>query len=62
MAEPQKRLILANGESYTSQITDSFPNEGLHDLGHVIALQERKITRMSYRQLAGQMLVALQGI
>ena len=70
MAVPSSRNVIFTvgvlggwvGTLNVPAITDSFPNEGLHDLGHVIALQERKITRMSYRQLAGQMLVALQGI
>lgn len=33
-------------------VTESFPVEGEHDLGHVVALHEGGMTRMSYRQLA----------
>ena len=33
-------------------VTNSFPNDGNYDLGHVIALTKGKMTRMSYRQLA----------
>jgi hypothetical protein len=33
-------------------VTESFPVDGEHDLGHVIALTKGKLTRMSYRQLA----------
>lgn len=33
-------------------ITDSFPLEGVHDLGHVVALCDGKMTTLSYRQLA----------
>jgi len=32
-------------------ITDSFPLEGDHDLGHVVALCDGKMTNLSYRQL-----------
>ncbi|MGA3116259.1 MAG: hypothetical protein ABSF90_17700 [Syntrophobacteraceae bacterium] len=32
--------------------TDSFPADGEHDLGHVIALHEGQMSKMSYRQLA----------
>lgn len=35
-------------------VTDSFPIEGEHDLGHVVALQNGKMVRLSYRQLAKQ--------
>lgn len=33
-------------------ITESFPVEGEHDLGHVVILHNGKMTRISYRQLA----------
>jgi hypothetical protein len=33
-------------------ITDSFPKDGEHDLGHAIVLHEGEMTRKSYRQLA----------
>jgi len=33
-------------------VTDSFPLEGKHDLGHAVLLCDRKMDRFSYRQLA----------
>ena len=33
-------------------VTDSFPLEGEHDLGHVVALCDGKMATLSYRQLA----------
>lgn len=33
-------------------VTDSFPLEGGHDLGHVVALCDGKMATLSYRQLA----------
>jgi hypothetical protein len=33
-------------------VTESFPVDGEFDLGHVVALHDGEMTRMSYRQLA----------